>query len=55
MAWNIEFDDLFFSEASSFETEVRAELAACLILLRDFGPALKRPHCDTLKGPAMPT
>ena len=50
MAWNIEFDDLFFSEASSFETEVRAELAACLILLRDFGPALKRPHCDTLKG-----
>jgi hypothetical protein len=21
-----------------------------LVLLREFGPALKRPHCDTLKG-----
>jgi hypothetical protein len=29
---------------------VRVELAACLILLREFGPALKRPHCDTLTG-----
>ncbi|WP_397605270.1 type II toxin-antitoxin system RelE/ParE family toxin [Sphingorhabdus sp.] len=50
MAWDIQFDDLFFVEVSSFETTVRAELAACLILLREFGPALKRPHCDTLKG-----
>jgi hypothetical protein len=50
MAWSIQFDDLFFIEAASFETTVRAELAACLILLREFGPALKRPHCDTLKG-----
>ena len=29
---------------------MRVELAACLILLREFGPALKRPHCDTLTG-----
>jgi hypothetical protein len=50
MAWSIQFDDLFFIEATSFETTVRAELAACLILLGEFGPALKRPHCDTLKG-----
>lgn len=50
MAWSIQFDDLFFIEATSFEATVRAELAACLILLREFGPALKRPHCDTLKG-----
>lgn len=50
MAWDIQFDDLFFVEVSSFETAVRAELAACLILLGEFGPALKRPHCDTLKG-----
>jgi hypothetical protein len=50
MAWNVEFDDLFFAEAASFETAVRVELAACLILLREFGPALKRPHCDTLTG-----
>ena len=50
MAWDIQFDDLFFVEVSSFETSVRADLAACLILLREFGPALKRPHCDTRKG-----
>ena len=50
MAWDIQFDDLFFVEVSLFETTVRAELAACLILLGEFGPALKRPHCDTLKG-----
>jgi hypothetical protein len=50
MAWDIQFDDLFFTEAAAFETAVRAELAACLILLSEFGPALKRPHCDTLKG-----
>jgi hypothetical protein len=50
MAWSIQFNDLFFIEAASFETTVRAELAACLILLGEFGPALKRPHCDTLKG-----
>jgi hypothetical protein len=50
MAWDIQFDDLFFAEAELFGIAVRTELAACLILLREFGPALKRPHCDTLKG-----
>lgn len=50
IAWSIQFDDLFFIEAASFETTVRVELAACLILLSEFCPALKRSHCDTLKG-----
>ena len=50
MAWDIQFDDLFFAEAEAFDIAVRTELAACLILLGEFGPALKRPHCDTLKG-----
>jgi hypothetical protein len=50
MAWQIEFDDTFFAEASDFADEVRTGLAACLILLAEFGPSLKRPHCDTLKG-----
>ena len=26
MAWDIQFDDLFFTEAASFETAVRADL-----------------------------
>ena len=50
MAWDIQFDDAFFAEAASLDLAVRSELAACLVLLADFGPSLKRPHCDTLKG-----
>jgi hypothetical protein len=29
---------------------VQEEIAALVQLLKQFGPALKRPHCDTLKG-----
>jgi hypothetical protein len=29
---------------------VQEEIAALVRLLKQFGPALKRPHCDTLKG-----
>lgn len=29
---------------------MRTGLAASLILLAEFGPSLKRPHCDTLNG-----
>lgn len=50
MAWDIRLDDAFFAEATAFDFAVRSELAACLILLAEFGPSLKRPHCDTLKG-----
>jgi hypothetical protein len=50
MAWDIKFDDAFFSEASNYSALVRTEIAAVLILLAEFGPGLKRPHCDTLKG-----
>ena len=50
MIWGIKFDDAFFAEASAFGGAVRVEIAAVLILLAEFGPSLKRPHCDTLKG-----
>jgi hypothetical protein len=50
MPWDIKFDDAFFAEASAFHAEVRTEIAAVLILLAEFGPSLRRPHCDTLKG-----
>jgi hypothetical protein len=54
MTWVVEFDDSFFVEAAMFADEVRAGLAASLILLAEFGPSLKRPHCDTLKGSRHP-
>ena len=50
MTWGIKFDDAFFTEAAAFGGAVRVEIAAVLILLAEFGPSLKRPHCDTLKG-----
>ena len=50
MVWSIKFDDTFFAEAAAFDGAVRLEIAAMLILLAEFGPSLKRPHCDTLKG-----
>ena len=50
MAWDIVFDDTFFTEAAGFTDDVRTALAASLILLGEFGPTLGRPQCDTLKG-----
>ncbi len=41
-----EFDDWF----SSLNDEARIELIAKVTLLRQLGPALPRPHADTLKG-----
>ncbi len=50
MSWQINFDDMFFEEARLFEKNVKIEMAAMLKLLSEFGPNLKRPHCDTLKS-----
>jgi hypothetical protein len=50
MAWNIDFHPDFYSEFTELATDVRLELLAKLLLLEEFGPSLKRPHADTLKG-----
>lgn len=50
MTWQIVFDDDFFEEALKFDIKVRVEMAAQLELLANFGPTLRRPHCDTLKS-----
>jgi hypothetical protein len=50
MAWNIDFHPDFYLEFSELATDVRLELLAKLLLLEEFGPKLKRPHADTLKG-----
>ena len=37
-------------EAHGFPRVVQLEIAALAGLLRQFGPQLRRPHCDTLNG-----
>lgn len=50
MEWDLRFDAAFAAEAAAFSRAVQFEIAALAGLLRRFGPQLKRPHCDTLKG-----
>ena len=50
MPWTVLFHTEFDDEAQALPLEVRRELAAMIALLRQFGPQLKRPSCDTLKG-----
>jgi hypothetical protein len=37
-------------EARKFPRSVKTEIAALAALLQRFGPQLRRPYCDTLKG-----
>jgi hypothetical protein len=50
MPWIVRFEDEFEREFAAFETAVQDELLAGAQLLRQYGPRLGRPHCDTLKG-----
>jgi hypothetical protein len=50
MTWNIDFHPDFYTEFTELPTDVRLELLAKISLLEVFGPNLKRPHVDTLKG-----
>src|ERR1700693_3729297 len=50
MEWDVRFDAAFAAEAGAFSRAVQLEIAALAGLLRRFGPQLRRPHCDTLKG-----
>src|SRR5271168_4732498 len=50
MEWDVRFDPAFAAEAKAFARAVQLEIAALAGLLRQFGPQLRRPHCDTLKG-----
>jgi hypothetical protein len=44
----------FAREAVKFPKEARIGLAAMIEVLQTFGPQLRRPHCDTLKGSRHP-
>lgn len=50
MSWAVEANDAFALEFAALTPDVQEEIAALVRLLQQFGPALKRPHCDTLKG-----
>ncbi len=50
MEWDVLFAPAFAVEAKEFSRAVQIEIAALAGLLRQFGPQLRRPHCDTLNG-----
>jgi hypothetical protein len=54
MAWIVEYDDDFEAELAALPEAVEEEIAALAGLLRQFGPLLRRPHCDTQKGSKHP-
>jgi hypothetical protein len=54
MEWQVLFHDEFLSEFYSLSEIVQNELLAIAKLLGEYGPHLKRPYADTLKGSRYP-
>jgi hypothetical protein len=50
MEWKVLFHEAFEPEFDEFPEEVQDELLAYAKLLECYGPHLRRPHADTLKG-----
>ena len=50
MPWEVLFHEEYLPEFSETSDEVQDEVLALVELLQEFGPHLKRSHCDTLKG-----
>lgn len=50
MSWQVLFHAEFEPEFNKFDLEIQDELLAHANLLKEFGPLLKRPAADTLKG-----
>jgi hypothetical protein len=48
--WAVEMADEFTPEFDTLHEEVRTEILALALVLREFGPQLGRPRVDTLKG-----
>jgi hypothetical protein len=48
--WIVEIGDEFKPEFDELHEDVQTEILALARLLQQFGPQLKRPHADTLKG-----
>lgn len=52
--WNVGTTDVFDDWFSGLSDEERGEIEAKVNLLGMFGPALRRPHADTLGGSKYP-
>jgi len=50
VSWEVLIGDEFEPEFRALHTEVRNEILAWSLLLRQFGPQLGRPRVDTLKN-----
>ena len=50
MTWTVELHEAFAEEVVALEKQVRMQLAIAIRFLEEFGPQLKRPYSDTLKG-----
>jgi hypothetical protein len=50
MSWTVANHDDFDPEFDALPAEVQDELLAVTALLESYGPALGRPHVDTLDG-----
>ncbi|MDA1001407.1 MAG: type II toxin-antitoxin system RelE/ParE family toxin [bacterium] len=50
MSWEVLFHGAFEREFEELQEDVQDELLAHAKLLEEFGPSLKRPWADTLKG-----
>jgi len=50
MTWKVLYHDAFVPELEALSETVQDELFANISLLTSYGPALGRPHADTLAG-----
>ena len=54
MAWAIEFTDEFAQWWYSLDEDEQEDVAASVIILRERGPTLGRPHADAVVGSRYP-
>ncbi len=54
MTWDVQYHLDYFSELETESEAVQDEVLALVGLLREFGPQLRCPHCDTLNGSSYP-
>ena len=48
--WAVDATDEYLEWFTNQDLEAKGALLSLVILLQEFGPQLKRPHSDTLKG-----
>lgn len=48
--WDVTFHEAYAEELDGAPADVKRKVLAMALLLKQFGPELGRPHCDTLNG-----